>query len=103
MGSADWLPRNFFRRIEVVFPILDGILRDRVATEILGVSLADNTKSRFLSGNGLYHRPKLQKRTRLRRSQNEFMQLAMQNGQTLDARSMARTKFRRVALAKRPF
>ena len=29
VGSADWMPRNFFRRIEVVFPIEDGNLRER--------------------------------------------------------------------------
>src|SRR5690606_14284795 len=35
LGSADWMPRNFFRRIEVVFPIEDGVLRDRLINEIL--------------------------------------------------------------------
>src|SRR5205814_3258547 len=35
IGSADWMPRNFFRRIEIVFPIDDGNLRERVRTEIL--------------------------------------------------------------------
>ena len=30
VGSADWMPRNFFRRIEIVFPIEDGNLRERI-------------------------------------------------------------------------
>src|SRR6476469_5385153 len=54
VGSADWMPRNFFRRIEVVFPIVDGGLRDRLTHEILGISLADNVKARFLQGQGEY-------------------------------------------------
>src|SRR5688572_21562726 len=42
VGSADWMPRNFFRRIEVLFPVEDGTLRERIITEILGISLSDN-------------------------------------------------------------
>ena len=38
VGSADWMPRNFFRRIEVVFPIDDGNFRERIISEILAVT-----------------------------------------------------------------
>src|SRR4029077_16409589 len=48
IASADWLPRNFFRRIELAVPIEDGILRERIINEILAVSLADNARARFL-------------------------------------------------------
>ena len=48
VGSADWLPRNFFRRIETVFPVEDGNVRERIVRGILGIVLADNTKARFL-------------------------------------------------------
>src|SRR5439155_7045269 len=41
ISSADWLPRNLFRRIELAFPIEDGILRERLIHEILDGSLAD--------------------------------------------------------------
>src|SRR4029450_9577458 len=44
VASADWLPRNFFRRIELAFPIEDGVLRERIIHEIFAVSLKDNTK-----------------------------------------------------------
>ncbi len=54
VGSADWMPRNFFRRIEVVFPIEDGNLRERVRGEILEALLKDNVKARFLRSNGQY-------------------------------------------------
>src|SRR5438094_4558288 len=54
LGSADWMPRNFFRRIELAFPIEDGILRERLTTEILGLALADNAKARQLKPDGTY-------------------------------------------------
>ncbi len=56
IGSADWLPRNLFRRIETVFPIVDGIVRERVIGEILATTLADNVKARILFADGNYHR-----------------------------------------------
>ena len=48
VGSADWMPRNFFRRIETVFPIDDGVLKDRLLNEVLALTLADNVKARGL-------------------------------------------------------
>ncbi len=53
-GSADWMPRNFFRRIEVIFPILDPELRRFVTDELLGMALQDNEQSRVLHANGAY-------------------------------------------------
>jgi polyphosphate kinase len=44
LGSADWMPRNLLRRIEVVFPIEDGVLRERVKSELLDLPLSDNLK-----------------------------------------------------------
>jgi polyphosphate kinase len=55
-GSADWMPRNFFRRVEVVFPILDPVLRQRIKTEVLLGALADNTKARELLPDGTHRR-----------------------------------------------
>jgi polyphosphate kinase len=54
IGSADWMPRNFFRRIEAVFPIEDRRLRARVKNELLGIPLADNVKSWQLQSDGHY-------------------------------------------------
>lgn len=53
-GSADWMPRNFFRRIEVVFPIYDPALRNWVADELFGMELEDNEDARVLHSNGAY-------------------------------------------------
>ncbi|MBW8863683.1 MAG: polyphosphate kinase 1, partial [Verrucomicrobia bacterium] len=76
VGSADWMPRNLFRRIEVVFPIEDGNVCDRVIREILGVTLADNAKARFLGADGIYRRTKIVNGEKVRRSQLEFITLA---------------------------
>jgi polyphosphate kinase len=46
LSSADWMPRNFQRRIEVMFPVDDEGLRDRVIDEILAIALKDNVKAR---------------------------------------------------------
>jgi polyphosphate kinase len=98
VGSADWMPRNLFRRIEVVFPIEDGILCDRVSREILGVALADNTKARFLGADGVYRRAKISPGEKARRSQSEFMALAVPK-----AIAKAQEKIPQVELIPSPF
>ena len=55
-GSADWMQRNLFERCEVVFPVLDPILRARMQDEILRIYLADTKKSRWLMPDGQYVR-----------------------------------------------
>jgi len=57
LGSADWMPRNLHERVEVIFPLKNPLLRDRVVHEILAAYLADNVKSRFLQKDGRYLRP----------------------------------------------
>jgi len=102
VGSADWLPRNFFRRIELVYPIEDGILRERLISEILAVSLADNVKARILQPDGSYHRAKPAKGEPARRSQFEFIALARR--EELPGRTNpGTTKYPRVKLASSPF
>jgi len=56
LASADWMPRNFRRRIETVFPVTDARLKDRIVNEILALSLADNVKARELRADGTYER-----------------------------------------------
>lgn len=76
LGSADWMPRNFHRRIETVFPVLDGKLRDRVIHELLAIPLADNTRARILQPDGTYRSARPRPGEPARRSQFEFMSLA---------------------------
>jgi polyphosphate kinase len=56
LGSADWMPRNLFRRVEVVFPVLDPSLRKRITDIILPGYLSDCVKSRILGSDGNYTR-----------------------------------------------
>ncbi len=54
MGSADWMPRNLYERVEVLVPIRDEMLRERVQHEILGAYLSDNRKARVLLSDATY-------------------------------------------------
>ena len=56
LSSADWMPRNLWRRIETVFPVEDPVLKARIVNEILRLELADNVKARILSSDGTYRR-----------------------------------------------
>jgi polyphosphate kinase len=56
LGSADWMPRNLYERVEVMFPLKDALLRERVKHEILEAYLADNVKARILQKHQNYMR-----------------------------------------------
>lgn len=56
ISSADWMPRNFVRRIEVMCPIEDPALKQRLLTEVLGTALRDDVKARALQPDGSYAR-----------------------------------------------
>ncbi|HZE58630.1 MAG TPA: polyphosphate kinase 1 [Chthoniobacterales bacterium] len=58
LSSADWMPRNFLRRIEIAFPIKAPPLRDRIIHEILPNFLLDRVKARELQPDGTYRRLK---------------------------------------------
>lgn len=89
-GSADMMPRNFFRRIETIFPIEDDALRDRLF-HLLSTYLKDNQFTKFLRANGAY--------TALPRADNEepfsvqdfFLAEAEQARRALEARRRQET------------
>jgi polyphosphate kinase len=56
LGSADWMPRNLYERVEVLFPLRDPQLKERICEEILPAYLADNRKARLLGSDGNYIR-----------------------------------------------
>jgi polyphosphate kinase len=56
LGSADWMPRNLYERVEVMFPLKDPVLHQRVLHEMLENYLRDNSKSRMLRADGSYVR-----------------------------------------------
>jgi polyphosphate kinase len=80
LGSADWMPRNFFRRIEVMFPVEDPRHRQRVIQEVLATSLADTRKARFLQPDGSYLPVPLESGVEPVRSQAVFQELARDAG-----------------------
>lgn len=53
MGSADWMPRNLDRRVEIIFPVEDEDIKEKVK-HILSVELSDNMKAYFLDSDGTY-------------------------------------------------
>ena len=91
LGSADWMPRNLFRRIEVVVPVEDGVLRDRILREILATQLTDTAKARVLQPDGSSVRAAPPRGVAPRRSQQEFIAIA-QEGTTVRALSGPVTK-----------
>jgi len=56
LSSADWMPRNFLRRMEIAFPIEDARIKNRIVDEILALMAKDNVKARVLRSDGSYER-----------------------------------------------
>ncbi len=77
MGSADWMPRNLDRRVEILFPVLDDELKKRVK-HILDVELADTLKAHVLHADGNYEKVDRRGKAALS-SQDVFCREAMEN------------------------
>jgi len=75
MSSADWMPRNFHRRVEIMTPILDPKVKDRLR-DILDLTFADDAKSWELGSDGLYEKLKLADPGRPQRAQQRFIEIA---------------------------
>lgn len=56
LSSADWMPRNFVRRVEVMFPIQQTSLKKYLLDQILPIMFADNVKAREMQADGSYKR-----------------------------------------------
>ena len=74
LSSADWMERNFFRRIEVAFPILDKKLKRRAINEGLLVYLSDNRQAWEMESTGGYH-PRRVSRSKPYSAQEELIAL----------------------------
>ena len=72
LASADWMDRNFFRRIELCFPVLDPALKQRVIREGLQPYLDDNCQAWEMKSDGSYEQVK-PRRARRRAVQEELM------------------------------
>ncbi len=78
IGSADWMDRNLSRRVELVFPIEQKALKERIIREVLFVSLSDNVKARELLPDGTYRRVQAKEGEPRVRSQERFLEMAGQ-------------------------
>ncbi|HEV3410350.1 MAG TPA: polyphosphate kinase 1, partial [Chthoniobacterales bacterium] len=87
LSSADWMPRNFYRRVELAFPIEDRALCREVVEEVLPIFLRDRVKARELQPDGSYRRLKPREGTEKSQAQLTF-------------RNRAREEARRVAEAQ---
>jgi polyphosphate kinase len=72
LASADWMGRNFFRRIELCFPVLDPALKRRVIREGLQPYLDDNVQAWVMDSEGAYTRAR-PRRGRPRSAQEELL------------------------------
>lgn len=76
LSSADWMPRNFERRVEVMFPIESEELKQRIVNDILPVYLRDNSRARLLTPTGNYTRARPNGDEPTHRSQVELCEIA---------------------------
>lgn len=81
-GSADWMPRNFRRRVEVMFPILDPDIKQRIQVEILQTMSQDTLKNWQLQPDGRYERVSPSQEVEPIRSQEVFMEAARARART---------------------
>jgi polyphosphate kinase len=84
LSSADWMPRNFERRVEVMFPVEAENLRRRIVDEIIGTYLSDTARTRMLRPDGTYLRVTAGDRPP-RRSQSELLALAAAREEAAEA------------------
>ncbi|MDR7812981.1 RNA degradosome polyphosphate kinase [Lacrimispora sp.] len=77
MGSADWMPRNLDRRVEIMFPVEDEMLQEQIF-HLLKVQFQDNVKAHILKADGTYEKPDKRGKV-LVNSQELFCEEAIQN------------------------
>src|SRR5947207_7784893 len=83
LSSADWMPRNFYRRIEVAFPIETSALRDQIVNEVIPTILHDRVKARELQPDGTYRRLKPEGPEPSRQAQWQFREVSRERTKKL--------------------
>lgn len=78
LGSADWMPRNLDKRVEILFPVEDETLQAEVI-HILETQLADNVKAHIMQSDGTYAKQSSRGKSKLC-AQNYFCKTAIENG-----------------------
>lgn len=75
LSSADWMERNLDRRVELLFPVEDAVLRGMIEN-VLEVYASDTEKTRMMDANGIYSKMKGRRGNRMD-AQTRFMEMAM--------------------------
>ena len=88
MGSADWMPRNLDKRVEITFPVEDEDLKKKVM-EILHIQLADTLKAHIMQPDGTYEKQDLRGRDKLE-AQSFFCKQAMNQASEEDKKIVSR-------------
>lgn len=88
MGSADWMPRNLDKRVEITFPVEDEDIKKRVM-DILRVQLADTLKAHIMQPDGNYEKQDLRGREKIE-AQAYFCKEAMNEADMSDSKTVSR-------------
>jgi polyphosphate kinase len=84
-GSADWMTRNFFRRVEALFPLYDPEIRQRLIGDLLPAELRDNVDARVLQPDAAYAPVAVAAETPRFSAQGYFMAQAQARREAADA------------------
>ena len=90
LSSADWMPRNFLRRIELAFPIQDPALRNQLVDEVLPRFLNDRVKARELQPDGRYRRLKPEGKEPRAQAQWHFRERSRERAKKLGRKKIPR-------------
>lgn len=100
LSSADWMPRNFHRRIEVMLPVEDVGLRARLI-DILQVTLADTAKAWVMTPHGTYERAQVRMPQIPFRSQQRFIELTRDRVKSAEQSTLPANRFSMAAASLR--
>ncbi|MGN0408082.1 MAG: RNA degradosome polyphosphate kinase [Bacteroides sp.] len=90
MGSADWMPRNLDKRVEILFPVEDEKLKEQVL-HVLNVQLADNEKAHIMQPDGSYEKPDRRGRREIINAQEIFCEETIKRNQVTGRKRKTRT------------
>ena len=91
LASADWMPRNFVRRVEIAFPIEAPALRDEIIDDVLPKFLHDRVKARELQPDGRYRRMKPEGKELREQAQLQFRERSRRQARKLKGKKKVQT------------